>query len=182
MSPLDPECADAPDLIAPVIGFRQWRVAGDRLLSITCDEVWRTPSMAARCLVAGHPQEASPAVGCFCGVHAWYEPCPRTASVATQDYVAGAVALWGVIELHAGGMRAQHCRVVALASPLSRWGKRDRVLRLAGRLGVPVVRHRDLRKAAGTHGAPVPRQLRPPRHGSRGAKVPVGVGGLRSLR
>jgi hypothetical protein len=58
-------------------------------------------------------------------------------------------------------MRAQHCRIVALALPLSRWGKRDRVMDVAEHFGVPAVRHRDLTTIVAEHGAPVPTGLRP---------------------
>ena len=113
----------SPDLIEPVIGFRHWRMGKTGLLSTTCDEQWQQATMTARCRAGGdhsHPQQAAPASACSCGIHAWYTPCPRTASAPTWDYVAGAVVLWGAIELHASGMRAQRCRIVALALPLSR--------------------------------------------------------------
>jgi hypothetical protein len=93
MSPHEALPMQAPDLIEPVIGYRQWRVAEGGLVSIACDEVWREPTLDARCRVGGHPQETSPVSGCSCGVHAWYAPCPRTASAPTRDYVAGAVVL-----------------------------------------------------------------------------------------
>lgn len=153
----------APDLIHAVIGFRQWRMTDRGLLSITCDERWLGPTLDARCPSSNHPLELAPGSGCSCGIYAWYEPCPRTASLATRDYIAGAVVLWGAIELHAAGMRAQHCRIVAFALPVSRWGKRARALATAVYLGVPAVRHRDLTCIAREHGAPVPADLRPPR-------------------
>jgi hypothetical protein len=165
----------APDLIEPVIGFRQWRLAGKGLLSIAFDERWREANLVARCLAGRHPLEGSPVSTCSCGVHAWYEPCPRTASVLTREYVAGAVLLWGAIELHATGMRAQHCRIVALALPLSRWGKRDRVVDVARHLGVPAVRHRDLKTIARQHGAPVGAELRPPANWIGSSQEPYGV-------
>lgn len=167
-----PREARAPDLIEPVIGFRQWRVGGRELRSIVCDQTWREADLVARCLAGAHPEQAAPASACSCGIHAWYDPSPRTASAAS-DYVTGAVLLWGAIELHTIGMRAQHCRIVALALPLSRWGKRRRVVDVAGRLGVPAVRHRDLRAVARRYGSPVATDLRPSavwlRGGSSGA-------------
>jgi len=175
MSAEEPQVLHAPDLIEPVIGFRQWRSTEAGLLSIACDERWRRPSLVARCLVGGHPQEIPPASECTCGVYAWYEPCPRTASAPTRDYVAGAVVMWGAIELHGSGMRAQHCQIVALALPLSRWGKRDRVVDAAMRLGVPAVRHRDLREVARQHGAPVANDLRPLSHPVGSAQGPNGL-------
>jgi hypothetical protein len=76
--------------------------------------------------------------------------------------VAGAVALWGQIELHAHGMRAQYAMVVALALPFS-WGeKRRRILAAADALEVPAVPARRLKSAALEHGKLIPRTMRPP--------------------
>lgn len=162
MTACEQEPARAPDLIAPVIGFRQWRLDTDGLRSIASDETWRDPMLVARCLVGDHPKEPSPVSACSCGIHAWYEPCPRAASAPTRNYIAGAVVMWGAIELHASGMRAQHCRIIALALRLSRWTKHDRVIETARRFGIPAVRHRELRAVAAQYGAPIPVELRPP--------------------
>jgi len=113
------------------------------------------------CTARHHPPDEAPVNGCACGVYAWYDPCPRTGSA--PDYVSGAVVLWGRVELHATGMRAQHARLVALALPMSRWGKRRRVVAVGEYLAVPAVPHRALRHVALAHGRPVPRHLRPPR-------------------
>jgi hypothetical protein len=87
MSPQDSQAVGAPDLIEPVIGFRQWRMAGEGLLSIACDERWPEATLVARCVAGGnlgaHPDRAAPVSDCSCGIHAWYEPCPRTASAPT---------------------------------------------------------------------------------------------------
>ena len=61
-----------------------------------------------------------PAKGCSCGVYAYYDPCPRTASAATPDLIGGAVVVWGRIEAHIYGMRGEHARIVALELPFSR--------------------------------------------------------------
>lgn len=156
----DPCSAPAPDLIEPVIGFRQWRLVDGSLSSIACDVIWAGPTLSARCPLGGHPSQSAPAAACSCGIYAWYEPCPRTASAATRDYLAGAVVMWGAIELHMSGMRAEHCQIVALALPLSRWGKRDRIVAVAEQLSVPAVRHSDLSRIAEAHGAAVPASLR----------------------
>jgi hypothetical protein len=150
----------APDLIEPVIGFRQWRLLDDGLWSLNCDERWRAAVFAARCLVAEHGDEPPPVGGCSCGVYAWYTPPPRGASAATREYVTGAVVLWGAIEAHATGMRAQYCRIVALSLPLFA-RKREQVVAVARRLGVAAVPHRGLRGVAIQHGAPLPSALRP---------------------
>jgi hypothetical protein len=150
----------APDLIQPVVGFRQWRLTDGGLGAIACEEVWTEAFAIARCRTGAHPDEPAPVSDCTCGLYAWYRPCPRTAS--TGELVAGAVVLWGAVELHVTGMRAQYGKIVALALPLSRWGKRERLLSVAERFGVPAVPHRALRRVAAEHGAPVPDSLRPP--------------------
>ena len=80
----------------------------------------------------------------------------------TPDLVAGAVALWGQIELHAHGMRAQYALVVALALPFSWGAKRRAVLAAAADLQVAAVPARRLRTEALRHGDVIPRRMRPP--------------------
>jgi hypothetical protein len=167
--------AQAPDLIEPVIGFRQWRLTDDGLSSLTCDVPWPEATLVARCPSGGHAGEPPPGAGCSCGIYAWYTPSPRTASAGTHDYVAGAVVLWGALELHATGMRAERCRIVALALPLSRWGKRERLWRVARRLEVPAIPHRALWGVAREHGSVIPRDLRPPREWAAVGTGPIGV-------
>ncbi|MGO9957927.1 MAG: hypothetical protein ACLP50_18485 [Solirubrobacteraceae bacterium] len=151
----------APDLITAVIGFRQWRLRGSELWSLRATDRWQHGVMTAVCSHGRHPGSA-PANGCTCGIYAWYGPPPRGASAATPDLVAGAVALWGQIELHAHGMRAQHAMVVALARPFS-WGdKRRRVLAAADALDVPAVPARRLKAVALRHGELIPPSMRPP--------------------
>jgi hypothetical protein len=144
----------APDLIAPVVGFRLGRLCGGVLRSAWAPETWTSATIAAHC-DAG---DESPHDRCNCGVHAWHRQVPYTATNPTRDLVAGAVALWGRVAVHETGVRAEHARVIALARPLCR---RKRVEEVAARLGVPVVAHRDLARVAGGFGAQVPMALRP---------------------
>jgi hypothetical protein len=152
----------APDLVTPVIGFRQWRLRGSaELWSLHATDRWHRGVHTAHCGEHRHDGPA-PANGCTCGIYAWYGPPPRGASATTPDLVAGAVALWGQIELHAHGMRAQHAMVVALALPFS-WGeKRRRILAAADALEVPAVPARKLKAVALEHGELIPRRMRPP--------------------
>jgi hypothetical protein len=152
--------AAAPDLIHAVIGFRQWRLRGSELWALRSDEPWVRGVQTAHCPTdLGH---VAPENGCTCGFHAWYAPPPRTASVGTSDLVAGAIAAWGRVELHAHGMRVQYAMVVALALPFS-WGAKRHSLRAAARaLEVPAVPARKLMAAAREHGELVPRAMRPP--------------------
>jgi hypothetical protein len=151
--------ASAPDLVTPVIGFRQWRLRGDELWSFRAAECWHRGVHTAHCAAQAHD---APANGCTCGIYAWYSPTPRGASALTADLVAGAVALWGQIELHAHGMRAQHAMVVALALPFSWGAKRRRIAAAADALEVPAVPARGLMAVALAHGDVIPRSMRPP--------------------
>lgn len=152
----------APDLIHPVVGFRLWRFEEGALWSPYFRERWSRGRHTATCRAASGQRHAgpSPAHTCTCGIYAWYRPCPRLAYACTTSLVGGAVVLWGLIELHAGGMRAQYAMVVALALPLSRGAKRRSILAVADALEVETVPARELAAAAGAHGAPVPRELR----------------------
>ena len=149
----------APDLVTAVIGFRQWRLHGDELWSFRAAERWGRGLHTAHCAAHAH---AAPTNGCTCGIYAWYSPPPRGASAMTSDLVAGAVALWGQIELHAHGMRAQYAMIVALALPFSWGAKRRRIRAAADALEVPAVAARRLKASALTHGDVIPRRMRPP--------------------
>ena len=112
----------------------------------------------ARC-VGEHAHEGpAPQNGCTCGFYAWYGPTPRTASLGTSELVGGAVALWGRVELHAHGIRAQHAMIVALALPFSWGAKRRRLVAAAKRLEVEAVPARKLKAAALEHGDVIPRR------------------------
>ncbi|MEA2256335.1 MAG: hypothetical protein QOG35_2380 [Solirubrobacteraceae bacterium] len=150
----------APDLIRAVIGFRQWRLRGcSELWSLRTEERWERGLLVARCADETHH---APEHACTCGFYAWYAPPPRGASAATADLVAGAVALWGQVELHPQGMRAERAMVVALALPMSWGAKRRRILAAAAALEVPAVPARRLVRTALSHGELIPPKMRPP--------------------
>ncbi|MGO9821968.1 MAG: hypothetical protein ACLPTJ_15145 [Solirubrobacteraceae bacterium] len=151
----------APDLITAVIGFRQWRLRGTELWPLRANDRWLRGVQTAHCDRAIDHGPA-PAKGCTCGIHAWYLPPPRGASAATTDLVAGAVALWGTIELHAHGMRAQYAMVVALALPFSRGDKRRRIIAAAAALEVRAVPAHKLQAEALEHGELIPGWMIPP--------------------
>jgi hypothetical protein len=154
--------APAPDLIHPVVGFRLWRLEDGALWSPYAGERWSRGCQTARSRAASGREHAGPAPAhaCTCGFYASYVPCPRLASACTDDLVGGAVVLWGRIELHATGLRAQYAMVVALALPFSRWAKRRRILAVADALEVETVPARELAATASEHGAAIPRELR----------------------
>jgi len=70
------------------------------------------------------------------------------------EWVEGVVSVWGRIEAHRDGLRAEHARVCALA-------RRPGVGAIAEALGVDLVERVDLNGAAGRYGAPLPAQLVP---------------------
>jgi hypothetical protein len=79
------------------------------------------------------------------------------------ELVAGAVAMWGALELHASGVRAQYATVVAIVIPLWCGPKRRRLQEIADRLGVEVVPARALKAVALAHGLPLPTSWAPRR-------------------
>jgi hypothetical protein len=153
----------APDLIDPIVGYRQWRLVGDSLASLFNNTRWQRVQLTAHCDGGDHHPECVPHHLCSCGIYAYYDPCPRTASAVTRDLVAGAVVLWGHVELHGTGLRAEYAQIVALELPLSGGAKRRHVVSVAQRLGVRAVPHRKLKSVAREHGVPVEASLRPPR-------------------
>lgn len=163
MTDLPDLAGPAPDLIDPIIGYRQWRLVGQALSSVFNDTRWDRAQISARCDSHRHHPEVVPDHDCSCGIYAYYDPCPRTASAVTRDLVGGAVVMWGRVELHGTGLRAEHAQVVALELPLSLGSKRRSVLEAAERLGVVAVPHRRLRAAAREQGVPLDPSLRPPR-------------------
>ena len=163
MTDLPELTSPAPDLIDPIIGYRQWRLVNSALTSMFNDTRWEGVQISARCDSGVHHPEVVPDHACSCGIYAYYDPCPRTASAATRDLVAGVVVMWGQAELHGTGLRAEHAQIVALELPLSLGAKRRTVLEVADRLGIVAVPHRRLRSVARAHGVPIDASLRPPR-------------------
>jgi hypothetical protein len=161
MTDSPPAPAGAPDLAWPIVGFRQWRLIGGVLKSMFVAGDWLEAEQHARCYAARHDDADVPAKECSCGIYAYYDPVPRTASAATRELVAGVVVLWGQLELHATGMRAEHARLVALELPIGPGRKRRDLVAAAERLSVPAVPHRGLRAAASDDGFPLGFRLRP---------------------
>jgi hypothetical protein len=137
MSSLAVPASFAPDLIEPVIGFRQWNVCGDRLYSPFHGDLWEETDLHANCELGTHDAFDVPAPNCQCGVYAYYDSPPRSAAT-TRQLVTGAVVMWGQLQLHGAGMRASQARIVALALPLTNGSKRRRLVAAAAYLEVPV--------------------------------------------
>jgi hypothetical protein len=166
----EPGHGHAPDLIEPVVGFRNWRILRDgpangQLSSPYFPVAWSEPVMRAECRRWRTPEalvdtpHAAPQPECGCGIRAYHTP---TGDFSTIDYraVSGIVTVWGRIEIGADEMRAELARVEALAV-YSRWSRRQRdaVQEVAANLGAELVDLRELGAAAASYGAPPPASL-----------------------
>jgi hypothetical protein len=160
----------APDLIEPVVGFRNWRIlrtgpARGELSSPYFPVTWSEPVMRAECRRWRTPESlldaphAAPQPECGCGIRAYHTP---TGNFSKFDYraVSGIVTVWGRIEIGADEMRAELAQVEALAV-YSRWSRRQRdaVQEVAANLGAELVDLRELGAAAASYGAPPPASL-----------------------
>jgi hypothetical protein len=173
ISPPRPDSADfqTPDLIEPVVAFRSWRVVDGALRSVYLPFFWTERDVEATCMGAEAPDSNAPRSappghnapdrGCTCGVYAYYEPDMNFSTVDHRG-VIGIVSLWGTIELHDDGMRAQHARVEALAL-YARWTTRqiEAVREVARDLGVDLVDLDEVKDAARRYGRHISRELVP---------------------
>jgi hypothetical protein len=162
----------SPDLIDPVIAFRSWRVVDGELVSPFVEQRWGAEVVVARCHRGSADtfryaddvlpyEHSSPHPDCRCGIHAYFEP---RSAVSGVDYrgVLGLAALWGRIEVHPAGLRAQYARVQALGSSPSWSGlQRGAVVAIAERLQLPLIDEQALRTVAPDFGSPLPPSLRP---------------------
>ena len=161
----------APDLLEPVVGFRAWRIIEDRLYSPYIPVRWPERVHHARCYPANRAllfgdgwleePHGSPHPACKCGIYADHRPVTDR-YFGEFDWAAGIVTVWGRVEVHADGLRAEHAEVRALAIKPG-WSARraDGVRRVAAALGVPAVLEGDLEAVAGGLGAPIPPSLLP---------------------
>jgi len=161
----------APDLIEPVVGFRKWRLVRDQITSPYVPLRWDDRVVRARCFPANRtllfgdgwvdePHDA-PHPHCKCGVYAWHDP-PQRGPIRDARQAFGIVGLWGRIEVHADGMRAEHARIEALAYQRELGSAHaDRIAGIAQRLGVELLEYGELLATARALGSGVPPALRP---------------------
>jgi hypothetical protein len=159
----------APDLIERVVGFRKWRVTGNHLTSPYIPLRWDRPVAHARCYPANRnlmfgagwldePHEA-PHPECKCGIYAYYRPTARS-PVPDRGRTFGIVSLWGRIEAHSNGMRAEHAEIGALAFCRELGARhREQIEAIAEQLGVECIEHSHLLSAASEYGSPLPSAL-----------------------
>jgi hypothetical protein len=113
-----------PDYVAPLVGWRAWRVAetraGLRLLSAVYDDVWLPGREAVASCAHGH---RAPDAACMCGFHALADPGGvRRYLVGRNDpgvigRVAGLVSLWGTVVECERGWRAERAYPLRLWAP-----------------------------------------------------------------
>jgi hypothetical protein len=163
----------APDLAAPVVGFRAWRIVGERLMSPYIPCRWEGRVLHAACFEANRSvfapaarawlaaPHASPHPDCQCGIYAYHRP-------GTQGYYGewlwteGVLSCWGRIEAHAAGLRAEHGRIEALALPPRNDPERRSAVEAVGRrLGIELVARAALPVVAEVLGGTLPAALRP---------------------
>jgi hypothetical protein len=160
----------APDVIEPVVGFRNWRIlrsgsAEPELSSPYLPVSWSEPVVRAECrrwrtaeALLDVPHTA-PDPECGCGIRAYHTP---TGDFSKVDYqgVSGIVTVWGRIEIDPDEMRVELARVEALGLYRA-WTRRQReaVREVAANLGADVVDLRELDAAAASYGAPLPASL-----------------------
>ena len=110
-------------------------------------------SMSARVVRRAARSDSSPHPDCKCGIYAYHRPGTQ-AYFGEWLWLEGIVTVWGRIEAHRDGLRAQHARGCALA-------RRPGVAAIADELGVDLVERDELESAAGRYGAPLPAGLVP---------------------
>lgn len=162
----DLDAALAPDLIAPVHAFRDWRVTSEGLASPRTGALWTNRVMRAQCRPQTiedftNPPHIAPGAGCTCGIHAYYELGDAASKIDWRG-VSGIVTVWGRIEAHSAGLRAEYARVEALGT-YQRWTRRQKqaVAAVAADLDVEVMDLYDLVAAAERFGTRIPSELIP---------------------
>ena len=109
------------------------------------------------------PLHAAPEESCTCGLYSVRSLSGRWGTASRfrdGTHVAGAVASWGRMQVHATGVRAEHACVVALARPENASAQVGaRLHRAAKRYRVDLVSFAELESAALEHGQPLPDTL-----------------------
>ena len=138
----------APDLIAPILGWRAWKVVeenGEPLLSsVVFPRFWRPgEETRAECQPGTH---TAPQRHCVCGLYAGAtaqhaEPYLDGYNhlIGTSPVVLGRVAVWGTVIECSDGWRASHAYPHDLFVPVRGVSRKPDELGLAlARYGVPV--------------------------------------------
>ncbi len=104
-----------PDTTQPIFAWRFWAVREGHFGSVAVHETWPpgTP-VVARCRRPGSIH-AAPDAACACGLHGLRSTVTPSRAVVTRglfpqmEFIAfGRVALWGRVDVHTRGYRAQY--------------------------------------------------------------------------
>lgn len=159
MNPIAESCGggEAGRLLVPgsLRGYRTWRLRRRRcvdgqlpMTSITRRRVVWTPVLTARCTPRDVDRLAEPTIevdhraparGCTCGIYAWYA---SDDSAMLPGHAFGVIDATGAVLMGDRGFRAEHARVVAVAT------RNRRLASACQRAGIAVfTRKRDLVRA-----------------------------------
>lgn len=148
-----------------LIGYRMWPVReGDKLFARVAQAEWKVGANRAECRVefipggeSRHAPDNIPAHGCTCGLYAYAEPDWLHGMRCEPSHITGAVLMWGRIEVHANGMRAEY------AMPIVILGNGKTARDVAKRYHCTTAGSvEQLVEIAEQHGQHLPKELRPP--------------------
>lgn len=105
----------APDSITPLLGFRGWSSFSGKLHPPYRDKEtsWKPGTNHARCLK--NSCRAAPQEHCECGLYAYH--FPEYVADLDDEQIIGAIKMWGTLQVHEDGTRAERAEIVALAKP-----------------------------------------------------------------
>ncbi len=185
----------APDLLEAVVGVRGFDRAGHQLASPFQGTTWDRPTQRAVCrpdhrttkaallslgqkpakaataaakVVARQYRlqpHAAPDAACHCGIYAYHDPDNEH----LVQPIIGVIRAHGRIQVHAGGFRAEHAEVVAIAladdlgTDIADQRLREVARRASAWWRIPLLRRDALAASLNEFGSPVPHQLRPTR-------------------
>jgi hypothetical protein len=155
----------APDFASAVAGYRAWQLGPGGILfplALPAAPPWEPGINHAHCFAAQrHHRHEAPAPDCMCGLHALHRPNdPR---LELGHPAVGAIAAWGEIEVYAGGFRAEHGCVIALAHQGSRsTAPLARLHEAASRYVVRLVPSAELEAEASEFALALPDEILPP--------------------
>lgn len=144
-----------------VLGYRAFEAdaGAGLLLGAVSGAPWPRGVARADCEL-GHP---APASGCECGLYAYHSHPEEQVELSLCEWpeLVAAVLLWGMVEVHADGVRAEFARVAVLERPASRRADHAGVRALARAYGATTCAFGELAAVGREFGTPVPDALRP---------------------
>lgn len=101
--------APVPDMVAPIVAWRAWKVSGKNLQALGKSVIWEPKKIIeAACDAVGHKD--APVKDCQCGIWAFKSDDNLIKAVTAGSYkmtVMGQVSLWGRVIETENGFRAQ---------------------------------------------------------------------------